>query len=340
MTRKLPKISIRLHGSLTAKQCLELARVADANGFATCWFAENAFARGILPAAAACASATNRIAIGAGVFNPFSRHPTMMAMEVAALDELSNGRTSLSIGAGIGSAVQQMRLDASKPLVALRDTLAIVRPMFNGEEVNHVGKAFSANQIKLAFEARRDIPIYIAGRGDLTIKLCGEAADGLVVSNMCSRQFASNAGKHLNEARKAAGREGKSVVVQYMPCAVAKNAEEARNAGRRAIGEMIPGFWALSKRVSSAKEALAMGTDIDDDEFDKASESISSGKDPAEVLSNKFTEAFSLTGVPDVCLEQAALYAEAGIDELALTFDGPNAPEEIRLLGEALQKLT
>jgi 5,10-methylenetetrahydromethanopterin reductase len=338
MAGKLPKISIRLHGSLTGRQCVDLARVADTSGFATCWFAENAFARGILPAAAACAVATNRIAIGVGVFNPFSRHPTMMAMEVGALDELSNGRTSLSIGAGIGSAVEKIGLDASKPVVALRDTLSIVRPMLRGEEVCYVGKAYSADKVRLSYECRHDIPIYIAGRGDMTVRLCGEAADGLLVSNMCSRAFASNAAKRLNEARQASDREGRSSIVQYLPCAVAANADQAKKAGRRAVGEMVPGFWSLSKRVSSAKEALILGTGIDDAEFERASKAILSGEDPAGILSDSFTDAFSLTGLPDACLQQAALYAEAGIDELALTFDGPNALEEIALLGQELAK--
>jgi 5,10-methylenetetrahydromethanopterin reductase len=340
MTGKLPKISVRLHGSLTGQQCVELARVADRSGFATCWFAENAFARGILPAAAACAVATDRIAIGVGVFNPFSRHPTMMAMEVGALDELSNGRTSLSIGAGIGSAVEKMRLDASKPVIALRDTLSIVRPMLRGEEVSYIGRAYSAHKVRLDYNTRHDIPIYIAGRGDLTVRLCGEAADGLLVSNMCSRLFASNAVKHLNEARQAVDREGRSLIVQYLPCAVANNTDQATRAGRRAVGEMVPSFWALSKRVNSAKEALILGTGIDDDEFDSASKAILSGKDPADVLSDSFTDAFSLTGLPDACLRQAALYAEAGIDELALTFDGPDAVEEIALLGRELAKFS
>lgn len=338
MTRKLPKISIRLHGSLTARECVEYAVAADQSGFSTCWFAENAFVRGILPAAAACVVATKRIAIGAGVFNPFSRHPTMMAMEVAALDEMSNGRTSLSIGAGIGSAVQKIGMDASKPVVALRDTLAIVRPMLQGEKVNHVGKAFSAENVRLDFQSRPDIPIFLAGRGDLTLRLCGESADGLLISNMCSRDFAANAARTVNEARKAADRGGAAVIVQYMPCAVSEDRGIARAAGRRAVGEMVPGFWALSKKVNSAKEGLIAGTQIEPTEFEQAAAAISAGSDPAEVLNDKFTDAFSLTGTPEECLAQAEKYAVAGISELALTFDGPTALEQIRLLGSALSR--
>lgn len=334
---KLPNISIRLHGSLTARESVDLAVAADQSGFATCWFAENAFVRGILPAAAACAMATKRIAIGAGVFNPFSRHPSMMAMEVAALDELSNGRTSLSIGAGIGSAVQKLGLDPSKPVVALRDTLAIVRPMLQGEKVNYAGKAFSAENVGLDFRARRDIPVFVAGRGDLTLRLCGESADGLLISNMCSRDFASNAAAAVNEARTASGRTGIATVVQYMPCAVRDTKAEAQAAGRRAVGEMVPGFWALSKKVSSAKEGLIEGTGIEGAEFERVAAELLTGADAANVLNDKFTDAFSLTGTPEECLAQAAKYAASGITELALTFDGPGAIDQIKLLGSALR---
>jgi len=80
----LPRISIRVDGSMQPSECVQLAMAADAAGLAGVWFAENAFARGILPAASACAIATQAVRINAGVFNPYSRHPTMMAMEIGA----------------------------------------------------------------------------------------------------------------------------------------------------------------------------------------------------------------------------------------------------------------
>jgi 5,10-methylenetetrahydromethanopterin reductase len=338
-TRQLPRIGLRLHGALTARQCVELAVAADRSGFSTAWFAENAFARGVLPAAAACAVATSRIRIGAGVFNPFSRHPTMMAMEIGALDELSNGRAALGIGAGIGSAVQKMSLNSDKPVVALRDTIAILRPLLRGEQVSYAGKAFSAEGVKLDYPTRGDLPIFVAGRGDLTLRLTGESADGLLVSNMCSMEFAGRAAARVTEARKTAGRDGVGHIVQYMPCAVHRSHDEAQRMGKRAVGAMLPGFWALGQKVASAREALFAGTDISEEEFEAGARRIKSGEDAADVLSEKFTCAFSLTGTPDECVERAMDYAGAGVSELALTFDGMSAPDDMALLGEALQKL-
>src|SRR5881409_1397484 len=95
----LPAIALRCHGGLPPKECVRQAVAAERAGFSTVWFAENPFSRGAWPAAAACAVATHHIRIGLGVVNPHNRHPTLMAMEIAAFDELSEGRAVLGIGA-------------------------------------------------------------------------------------------------------------------------------------------------------------------------------------------------------------------------------------------------
>lgn len=332
----LPRLSIRVDGSMTPGDCVDLARAAEAAGFAGVWFAENAFARGILPAAAACAVATSRIRINAGVFNPYSRHPTMMAMEIGALDELSGGRASLSLGAGIMSATERMGLDAGKPVRALRDALAILRPLLQGGEADHESAYFSARKVRLDYRPRAGISVHLAGRGDLTVKLAGQAADGLLVSNMCSLAFAGRSGEVMRESRKAAGRDGRGDVVQYMPASVGSRSDEGLRRGRAYVGEMLPRFWSLGQKLATARDALLAGTGIDEAEFARAAERLRAGEEAGEVLDDRFATAFCLAGTPEDCLDLAARYRAAGIDELALTFAGARARVEIAALGEAL----
>jgi 5,10-methylenetetrahydromethanopterin reductase len=333
---ELPHISLRLHGSMPAADCVALAKMAEESGFAGIWFAENAFARGILPAAAVCAAATSRLQINTGVFNPFSRHPTMMAMEIGALDELSKGRATLSIGSGIIAAVGKIGFDAHKPLPALRDTLTIVRGLLRGEEVDHVGPAFSARKVKLDFAPRADIAIFLAGRGNLTTKLAGEAADGLIISNMCSPEFAREVAELTRASRNAAGRSGEGRVIQYMPCAVGEDRAEAAKTAKRAIGTMLPGFWSLGQKLDSAKKGLITGTHIAEAEFATAAARLQAGEDAADVLDERYVTAFSLAGTPEDCLVAARRYRVAGVTELALTFDGLTARENIQRLGNVL----
>src|SRR5256886_15998967 len=146
-----PRLSVRLHGGIDPRRSIELATGAETNGFASLWFAENPFNRGVLPAAAACAAATRRIGIGVGVFNPYNRHPTLIAMEIGALDQLAQGRARLGIGSGIASATERMGLSNERPLAAVRDAITIVRGMLAGEEVTYARRAFSANKVKLGY---------------------------------------------------------------------------------------------------------------------------------------------------------------------------------------------
>jgi 5,10-methylenetetrahydromethanopterin reductase len=335
---ELPRISIRVDGAMHPRECVALAQAAEAAGLAGVWFAENAFARGILPAAAACAMATERLQINAGVFNPYSRHPAMMAMEIGALDELSNGRATLSIGSGIAAATAKLGLNAEKPLPALRDTLAIVRTLLQGGESDYAGPSYAAKKVRLDYRPRADIPMYLAARGSLAVKLSGEAADGLLVSNMCSVAFAGRFAEQMRAGRRMAGRDGRGLVVQYMPCAISTDAPAARAAAKRMIGEMLPRFWALGQKVGAAKEALLSGTEIGEAEFAEASARLRAGEDAAAVLDDRYAVAFSLAGTAEECLRRAAAYKAAGIDELALTFAGDDAAEAITALGAALAR--
>ncbi len=332
-------ISIRLHGALPPAECVEQAKAAEAAGFFCAWFAENPFARGILPAAAACAIATERLQIGAGVFNPFTRHPTLMAMEIGAIDELSRGRAALGIGSGIASAIAKLGVDAERPLAALRDTLHIVRGLLRGQEINYSGKAFSACKVKLDYAARADLPILLAGRGEMMLKLCGEAADGLIVSNMCSAAFASRAAATVATSRRNAGIAGAPRLVQYMPCAVHRDRAAAMAAAAHAIAAMLPGFWSLGRTVASARQAIVDGTGISEQEFSTAADRIRAMENPVRVLDERFIAAFALAGTPDDCLLRAMNCAQAGITELALTFSGPTRMADIAVLGEIIPRL-
>jgi 5,10-methylenetetrahydromethanopterin reductase len=331
---RLPRLSVRLHGGMTAQQCAAQAQAAEAAGIDAIWFAENPFARGIVPAAAACALATRTQSIGAGVFNPFGRHPTLIAMEIGALDELSGGRVRLGIGSGLGSAVERMGFSTTRALTALREAIAILRGLLRGEEVTHAGTAFNVQRVKLDYRARADIPIFMAARGDNAVKACGEIADGMIVSNMCPAGFTARSVRRLQDAARAAGRAASPGVVQYMPCVPRPDRDGARRAARRAVADMLPNYWALGQRLPGAKSAL-LDSGIAEADFAAAVARLKAGEGGEDALDDRFVDAFAIAGNADDCRAQAAAYAAAGVTELALTFAGPSAPADMAYIGRA-----
>src|SRR5262249_12818836 len=162
-----------------------------------------------------------------------------------------------------------------------------------GEEVTHAGAAFQINKVKLEYRARAAIPIFMAGRGDRSLRACGELADGLIVSNMSTVAFAAGAVKKLHAAAHAAGRTKPLDVVQYVPCFARADRHEARRVAMEAVAEMLPTYWRLGQRLPAAKQALLEGSGIGETEFAAALARLNAG-DPAETaLDQRFVSAFT-----------------------------------------------
>jgi len=324
-----------MHGGMTAQQCVAQAQAAEAAGIDAVWFAENPFARGIMPAATACALATKTQSIGAGVFNPYGRHPTLIAMEIGALDELSGGRVRLGIGSGLGHAVERMGFSTKRALTTLREAIDILRALLRGEEVTYAGTVFNVQRVKLDYRPRADIPIFMAARGDNAVKACGEIADGMIVSNMCTAGFVAGSVRSLHDSARAARRIAMPGVVQYMPCVARADRDEARLVARRAVAEMVPTYWALGQRLPGAKNALLQGSGIAEDEFATAAARLKAGDAADAVLDDRYAAAFTISGNAEDCRAQAAAYAAAGVTELALTF---SSAADMEYIGKAFAR--
>jgi 5,10-methylenetetrahydromethanopterin reductase len=336
MSALLPRLGLRLHGEMSPRACVDLAKLAERCGFAGLWFAENPFARGALPAAAACAVATRRLAIGIGVVNPYNRHPTLIAMEAGALDELAGGRVRLGIGSGIGTRVRQMGFDYERPLSAVREAIQIVRAMLKGESVTCHGRVFSVAGARLGFvPPRPGLPIAMAAMGDRGIALAGEIADGLIISNMCPLGYSERAVAIL---RGAAARRGRPCpeIVQYVPCLPDRDGAAARRTAKLAIGEMLAAFWPADDVWPPWRETIVAHSGIPRAEVAAALTRLRRGEPAAQVLDERYVEAFAIAGTAEQCLEQAGAYHRAGVAELALGFIGPEPQADIACLADAL----
>jgi 5,10-methylenetetrahydromethanopterin reductase len=249
MAPELPRIGVRLDQELHPHRCIELAVIAETSGYSSLWFAENPLHRAILPALSACALRTERILLGIGILNAYQHHPSLIAMEAGALDELAAGRVLLGIGSGVGSRIARLGFEY-RPIAALRDATQIVRALLRGEEASYVGRAFSVNRARLGFRPPRpDMPIYFASMGDRSLALCGELADGLIVSNLCPAGYTQRAAGIVQQGAAVAGRKPLDIV-QYVPCAVRADRDEAKHAANRPLARCLPrsGRWATTGR--------------------------------------------------------------------------------------------
>lgn len=326
----LPRLSVRLHG-LDPKSCASLARDAEACGYASVWFAENPSDRGVFPAASACAVATSRIRIGIGIVNPYTRHPALIAMEFGALDELAEGRALLGIGSGIGAQIE--RLGCSyRPLAAMQDAIHIVRALLAGDTVRYRGKVFCADNVALKFRPPRPCtPIYMAAMGDRSLALCGRIADGLIVSNMCPPDYTQHAVGIATAAAERSGRP-RPEIVQYVPCVVRPDRDIARRNAKAAIGAMLTTFWPAGDDWPTLRDTIVRHSGIPKADVVAVLERLRRGEPAADVLDDRFSDAFAIAGTAEDCLAAAERYRRAGVDELALTFAGDQPETDMAYL--------
>src|SRR5437764_5050032 len=305
MPPELPRIAVRLGQDLDPHRCIELAVVAETSGYSSLWFAENPLHRAILPALSACALQTERIRLGIGIINTYQHHPSLIAMEVGALDELAGGRVLLGIGSGVGSRIARLGFDY-RPVSALRDATQIIRTLLRGEETSYRGRAFCVDRVTLRFQPPRpDMPIYFASMGDRSLALCGELADGLIVSNLCPPGYTRRAVGIVQQSAAAAGRKPLDIV-QYVPCAVRADRDEARHVAKLAVGQMLAGVWPVGSDWPELRETIVRYSGISKTDMVAALAGLRRGEPPDRGLGDRLVEAFASAGPAEERLAAAA----------------------------------
>src|SRR5437867_11925085 len=91
-------LGVALRGRGLAGRTTDLARAAERAGVGSLWIIEDSFDPGADALAAAAAAVTERIVIGLGVVNPYTRHRALIASETGALAGIAPGRVVLGSG--------------------------------------------------------------------------------------------------------------------------------------------------------------------------------------------------------------------------------------------------
>src|SRR5438045_2096365 len=97
---RVPRYGAAVSGDVSAKEFVEQVRLIDALGYEDVWIPDERFFRDVYPTMTLAALTSSRLRIVSSVTDPFSRHPAITAASIATVDEISDGRCVLGIGAG------------------------------------------------------------------------------------------------------------------------------------------------------------------------------------------------------------------------------------------------
>src|SRR2546428_1421661 len=112
---------------------MDHVRFAEQRGFEAVWQAESRLVREATVPMAAFAAVTDRIKIGSGVVNNWTRNVGLMASTFSTLDELAPGRIMLGIGAWWDPLASKVGIRRTRPPPAPRGDVDVARRLLGLE---------------------------------------------------------------------------------------------------------------------------------------------------------------------------------------------------------------
>jgi probable F420-dependent oxidoreductase len=197
-------LSLELPG-LTLPQHEPVVRAAEAAGYTDAWSGETGGHDGFTSLVLAAAW-TERMRLGTGVVNVFTRGPAVLAQQASALQDASEGRFCLGIGSSSNVIVERWNgIPFEKPRTRVRETVEFLRKALAGERAGDGG-------FKLEQPPPSPVPIYVAALREKMLQTAGEIGDGAWINFTPLASLEKVMGA-IREGEHAAGKDEGSVDV-------------------------------------------------------------------------------------------------------------------------------
>ena len=206
----MTRLAIYLQDAHSISEAIEYTQYAESSGFEAVWQADSRLVRDAVVPMAAFAAKTEKIKIGSGVVDCWTRNPARLASTFSTLDDLAPGRIILGIGAWWDPLASKVGIERKRPLKVMREVVTTVRALLADETVSFSGDFVQLDGVELdyVYQERRpkEVPIYIGATGMKMMELSGEIADGVVLNYLVSPEYNKRAMEHLEIGASKAGR--------------------------------------------------------------------------------------------------------------------------------------
>jgi len=237
-------VALYLQDAHDIREGIELVRYAEAKGFDAVWQADSRLVRDAVVPMAAFGATTDRIKIGSGVIDCWTRNPARLASTFSTLDDLATGRMICGLGAWWDPLAAKVGIDRSRPLKVMREVVGAVRSLLNNETVTMDGYHVHLDGVELDYvhQERRpkDVPIYIGATGMQMMELTGEIADGAVLNYLVSPSYNVGALEALTRGAAKVGRTLDDIDrPQLIVCSVDDDRQAALDGARLLVTQYL-----------------------------------------------------------------------------------------------------
>jgi alkanesulfonate monooxygenase SsuD/methylene tetrahydromethanopterin reductase-like flavin-dependent oxidoreductase (luciferase family) len=241
-------------------------------------------------------------ALGTGIANVYARSPATLAMNALSLDEATNGRFLLGVGASTPPIIEGLHGAAfDRPLRRVRETIEIVRLALSGDEIEYGGDFFDLSGFSLDNAEEVDVPILNAALGETNVAMTLEHADGFM-PNLLPLSAINDA---LEQAESRTGVEADDLIVApVVPIVVSEDHETARSTLAKHLAFYIGATESYNSVV--ARHGF-------EDVADAVSERWGNGEysQASDRITDELMDAVGIVGTPERAREQLAALPDA-----------------------------
>jgi len=306
------RVALYLQDNHTIREGMAYAILAEEHGFEAVWQAESRLAREATVPMAAFAAVTERIKVGAGVVNTWTRNAGLLAATFSTLDDLAPGRVILGLGAWWEPLASKVGVDMRKPVQAMREVVEVTRRLLAMERVTYEGMFVHVNDIEIDImhgdRSPKQVPIYVGATGMKMMELAGEIGDGVLLNYMVSPVYNAQAMAALATGAARAGRRVEDIDrPQLIVCSLDADRSTALDRARELLTQYLGQQPHITKASGVSQELI-----------DEIGSVLSWPATPAQVeramalVPDEVVQLITASGTPDECRAKVREYVEAG----------------------------
>jgi 5,10-methylenetetrahydromethanopterin reductase len=306
------RVALYLQDKHPIRDGMDYVRHAEEAGFEAVWQAESRLVREATVPMAAFAAVTERIKVGSGVVNCWTRNVGLMAATFVTLDDLAPGRVLLGIGAWWEPLASKVGVRRERPLVAMREYIEVTRRLIAMENVTFHGAYVDVEDIQIDIvhgdRSPRDVPIYLGATGMRMMELAGEIADGALLNYLVGPRYNQTALEHL---AIGAARAGRSVEDVDRPQLVVCSLDEDRDLALDRARELVTQYLGQQPHIMKA-------SGVDQVLLDEIGRVLTWPATEEQIrramrlVPDEVVQMITASGTPDECRAKVREYVAAG----------------------------
>jgi len=312
MTNSQPRVALYLQDKHPLREAIDYVRYAESRGFEAVWQAESRLVRDAIVPMAAFAATTERIKVGSGVINNWTRNAALIAQTFSTLDDLAPGRILCGLGVWWEPLATKVGVARRKPLLAMREMVEVVRRLLQMEKVTFKGEFVNVEEIEIDIvhgdRSPKNVPIYIGATGMKMMELAGEIADGVLLNYLVSPAYNREAMEHLQIGATRAGRQLAAIDrPQLIVCSLDEDRGRALDNARKLVTQYL-----------GQQPHIMKASGVSPDLLDEISRVLTWPAEEHQILEamklvpDEVVQLITASGTPDECRAKVAEYIEAG----------------------------